>query len=276
MKFLASVIAVVATVSSVEACQCIGATGVDQKVTESCCHGAGGSPDGNQCPADQISEYLSTFASCCLYFRTRSDCRCPIGCDGEELDAKAKRKGKTPPTDDEVALLKVPKEPCGWRMTDQPCNSRPGDGGDREQAMHSWLSEYRGTRISRDSTARNGVWQTTVNGILPARRVRKCTPGLSLLASVVPAALGVNPVATTVASGRRRDIGLVHRVHGRLRRQQDRPVTGTSRMVYDFAVTGVNGRVVHFHGYKAVSSSASCSPRQPWRSLTTLYVTVTE
>ncbi|KAG5996344.1 hypothetical protein E4U43_002869 [Claviceps pusilla] len=57
--------------------------------------------------------------------------------------------------------------------------------------------------------------------------------------------------------------------------QPDRSVAGASRLVYDFDMMGVDGRRLHFHGYKIVDASASCRPRQLWRALTTLYVTVT-
>ncbi|KAG6009924.1 hypothetical protein E4U21_000695 [Claviceps maximensis] len=57
--------------------------------------------------------------------------------------------------------------------------------------------------------------------------------------------------------------------------QPDGSVAGTSKLVYDFDMTGVDGRRLHFHGYKLIDASASCRPRQLWRALTTLYVTVT-
>lgn len=105
MKLLTSIVAVIAMISSAEACQCLSSNGVNGPATESCCREAGGSPKGNQCPANQISENLSKFASCCKDYGTRSDCRCPIGCARLELEAKAKEEGTAPPTDDEVQAL---------------------------------------------------------------------------------------------------------------------------------------------------------------------------
>ncbi|KAG5981222.1 hypothetical protein E4U55_003181 [Claviceps digitariae] len=57
--------------------------------------------------------------------------------------------------------------------------------------------------------------------------------------------------------------------------QPNRSVAGTSKLVYDFDMTGVDGRCLHFNGYKVIDASASCRPRQLWRALTTLYITVT-
>ncbi|KAK2608900.1 hypothetical protein QQS21_002613 [Conoideocrella luteorostrata] len=53
-------------------------------------------------------------------------------------------------------------------------------------------------------------------------------------------------------------------------------VTGRMTITYDFDMTGIDGRQVHFHGYKALDSSVTFSPIQLWRSLTTLYVKITE
>lgn len=105
MKLLTSIVAIIAMISSAEACQCLSAIGVNDAATKNCCREAGGSPSGNQCPAGQISQKLSTFASCCKSYGTRSDCRCPIGCARLELETKAKEDGTAPPTDDEVQAL---------------------------------------------------------------------------------------------------------------------------------------------------------------------------
>lgn len=102
MKFLTSIVAIIAMAASAEACQCLSADGVNEAATKDCCGEAGGSPDGNQCPADDIGENLSKFAQCCRDYGTRSDCRCPVGCARTELEAMAKKGGTAPPTDDEV------------------------------------------------------------------------------------------------------------------------------------------------------------------------------
>jgi len=49
---------------------------------------------------------------------------------------------------------------------------------------------------------------------------------------------------------------------------------GTRNLTYDFDMTGVNGKKLHFHGYKVVDSSVALSPAGLWRSTTTLYVTI--
>jgi hypothetical protein len=41
-------------------------------------------------------------------------------------------------------------------------------------------------------------------------------------------------------------------------------------------MTGINGRKLHFHGYKVVDSSVALAPIQFWRATSTLYVTVSE
>ncbi|KAK3378547.1 hypothetical protein B0H63DRAFT_437196 [Podospora didyma] len=51
---------------------------------------------------------------------------------------------------------------------------------------------------------------------------------------------------------------------------------GTRNLTYDFEMKGVNGRRLHFHGYKVVDSSVALAPMQFWRSTSTLYVTISE
>jgi hypothetical protein len=51
---------------------------------------------------------------------------------------------------------------------------------------------------------------------------------------------------------------------------------GTRNLTYDFDMFGINGRRLHFHGYKVVDSSVALSPAQFWKSTSTLYVTITE
>jgi len=51
---------------------------------------------------------------------------------------------------------------------------------------------------------------------------------------------------------------------------------GTRNLTYDFDMTGVNGRKLHFHGYKVVDSSVALAPFQFWKATSTLYVTVSE
>ena len=51
---------------------------------------------------------------------------------------------------------------------------------------------------------------------------------------------------------------------------------GTRNLTYDFDMTGINGRKLHFHGYKVVDSSVALAPIQFWRATSTLYVTVSE
>ncbi|KAI1330208.1 hypothetical protein F5Y16DRAFT_408698 [Xylariaceae sp. FL0255] len=56
----------------------------------------------------------------------------------------------------------------------------------------------------------------------------------------------------------------------------DTKAPGTRNLTYDFDMRGINGRKLHFHGYKVVDSSVALSPMQFWRCTSTLYVTITE
>ncbi|KAK4212109.1 hypothetical protein QBC37DRAFT_202053 [Rhypophila decipiens] len=56
----------------------------------------------------------------------------------------------------------------------------------------------------------------------------------------------------------------------------DNKAPGTRNLTYDFDMTGVNGRKLHFHGYKVVDSSVALAPFQFWRSTSTLFVTISE
>ncbi|KAI1376514.1 FAD/NAD(P)-binding domain-containing protein [Hypoxylon crocopeplum] len=56
----------------------------------------------------------------------------------------------------------------------------------------------------------------------------------------------------------------------------DRKAPGTRNLTYDFDMRGINGRKLHFHGYKVVDSSVALSPVHFWKSTSTLYVTITE
>ncbi|KAK0636276.1 hypothetical protein B0T17DRAFT_503744 [Bombardia bombarda] len=56
----------------------------------------------------------------------------------------------------------------------------------------------------------------------------------------------------------------------------DGKAPGTRNLTYDFDMTGVNDRKLHFHGYKVVDSSVALAPVQFWKSTSTLYVTISE
>jgi hypothetical protein len=56
----------------------------------------------------------------------------------------------------------------------------------------------------------------------------------------------------------------------------DDKAPGTRNLTYDFDMTGIDGRKLHFHGYKVVDSSVALAPFQFWRATSTLYVTVSE
>lgn len=56
----------------------------------------------------------------------------------------------------------------------------------------------------------------------------------------------------------------------------DHKAPGTRNLTYDFDMKGINGRVLHFHGYKVVNSAVALDPVQFWRSTSTLYVTIGE
>lgn len=51
---------------------------------------------------------------------------------------------------------------------------------------------------------------------------------------------------------------------------------GTRNLTYDFDMKGVNGELLHFHGYKVVDSSVALAPWQFWQSTSTLYVTISK
>ncbi|ROT40843.1 hypothetical protein SODALDRAFT_271623 [Sodiomyces alkalinus F11] len=50
----------------------------------------------------------------------------------------------------------------------------------------------------------------------------------------------------------------------------------TRNVTYNFDMRGVDGRLLHFHGYKVVDSSVAFAPFRFWRATTTLYVTILE
>ncbi|KAI9150826.1 hypothetical protein HJFPF1_10603 [Paramyrothecium foliicola] len=52
--------------------------------------------------------------------------------------------------------------------------------------------------------------------------------------------------------------------------------SGSQRLVYDFDMTGVNGRRLHFTGYKLINGSVAFSSRRLWCATTSLYVTISE
>lgn len=56
----------------------------------------------------------------------------------------------------------------------------------------------------------------------------------------------------------------------------DHKAPGTRNLSYDFDMMGVNGELLHFHGYKVVDSSVALAPLQFWRSTSTLYVTISK
>ncbi|CZR51797.1 uncharacterized protein PAC_01674 [Phialocephala subalpina] len=84
--------------AAIEACKCGG--NID--ATKACCRNVGGNPSDVDCPANQISERLSNFASCCNSLGSRSDCRCPVGCARNETDAAQSAAGLPLLTDAEV------------------------------------------------------------------------------------------------------------------------------------------------------------------------------
>ncbi|PQE32209.1 hypothetical protein CJF32_00009909 [Rutstroemia sp. NJR-2017a WRK4] len=87
-------------ISTLEACKCAGNT----EGTIACCKSVGGSPSGDDCPANSISQRLSNFASCCGSLGQRSDCKCPVGCAKEELQAARKAVGLGALNDTEVLV----------------------------------------------------------------------------------------------------------------------------------------------------------------------------
>lgn len=58
--------------------------------------------------------------------------------------------------------------------------------------------------------------------------------------------------------------------------KMDHKAPGTRNLTYDFDMTGVNGELLHFHGYKVVDSSVALAPWQFWKSTSTLYVTISK
>ncbi|KAM3452762.1 hypothetical protein MY3296_004331 [Beauveria thailandica] len=58
--------------------------------------------------------------------------------------------------------------------------------------------------------------------------------------------------------------------------QPDPDRCGTKKIVYDCLMTGTNGRPLHLHGFKLLDASVSLSPRQLWRAMTKLHVTIVD
>ncbi|OAQ98045.1 hypothetical protein LLEC1_04478, partial [Akanthomyces lecanii] len=58
--------------------------------------------------------------------------------------------------------------------------------------------------------------------------------------------------------------------------QPDPDVSGTNRLVYDCPMTGIAGQEFNLHGLKVLDSSVCFKPRQLWRTMTTLKVTIVE
>ncbi|TWU74838.1 hypothetical protein ED733_000839 [Metarhizium rileyi] len=56
----------------------------------------------------------------------------------------------------------------------------------------------------------------------------------------------------------------------------DNEVSGTTKVEYGLHMKGIDGRRLHFKGYKTIDSASSLSMKDVWRSTTTLYVTITE
>ncbi|KAF7543933.1 hypothetical protein G7Z17_g10345 [Cylindrodendrum hubeiense] len=57
---------------------------------------------------------------------------------------------------------------------------------------------------------------------------------------------------------------------------QDPGRPDTLNFIYDFDMVAPSGRVLHFHGYKVVSTAVSLSPSSLWGATTTLYSTITD
>ncbi|KAL2753886.1 hypothetical protein ACRALDRAFT_209375 [Sodiomyces alcalophilus JCM 7366] len=56
----------------------------------------------------------------------------------------------------------------------------------------------------------------------------------------------------------------------------DHKLPSTRNMTYNFDMQGVDGRRLHFHGYKVVDSSVALAPCRFWRATSTVYVTILE
>ncbi|GJN85505.1 hypothetical protein PLIIFM63780_009072 [Purpureocillium lilacinum] len=58
--------------------------------------------------------------------------------------------------------------------------------------------------------------------------------------------------------------------------ESDDSVSGSGKLVYDFEMLGVNGKRLHFHGYKVTDPSITLRPSRLWQATTTLYVSITD
>ena len=47
--------------------------------------------------------------------------------------------------------------------------------------------------------------------------------------------------------------------------------TETNNLIYDFDMKGIDGSIVHFHGFKIIDSSVALNPSKFWKATTTLY-----
>ncbi|UNI15391.1 hypothetical protein JDV02_001928 [Purpureocillium takamizusanense] len=74
-------VSLLAMLRAAEACKCFQGTKVMEVQTDYCCLEKGGYPTkDHDCPASQISDKLSAFATCCKEEHYTSDCKCPRGC----------------------------------------------------------------------------------------------------------------------------------------------------------------------------------------------------
>jgi hypothetical protein len=101
MKFTLALAALATIFTTINACKCGG----NLEATKACCQSTGGVATSDDCPANQISERLSNFASCCNNLGARSDCRCPVGCARNETDAARAAEGLEPLSNEEVFKL---------------------------------------------------------------------------------------------------------------------------------------------------------------------------
>ena len=78
MKFLASILAVAAMVSSAQACQCLKYDGgkYAERPTKTCCWRSGASMSGTVCSRRTMNDMINlrAFQDCCRTMNTKSDC----------------------------------------------------------------------------------------------------------------------------------------------------------------------------------------------------------
>ena len=88
MKFFSLELLALATVLAIsaEACKCNVDHVNHNARTQLCCESLGGVYKSGDCAANSIANQLSGFSKCCHAGGFVSDCKCPSGCSGADIE----------------------------------------------------------------------------------------------------------------------------------------------------------------------------------------------